>query len=158
MEILFKGFHADENGTETVTINGKTIKGNWEEGYYVKSIRKSGFVDNPTIKEIHQIWYDKKDENGFINEQVYSEVIPETVSQFTQYIDIKNNKVFLNNLLQDSEGNIGQVIFERCCFYVKFIKVTNKLNPNFRFPLFDFLAYRDGTVIGNRFNTGEVKE
>lgn len=32
-EILFRGFHPDENGTTTITLNGKKIKGEWVFGY-----------------------------------------------------------------------------------------------------------------------------
>lgn len=38
-EILFRGFHPDENGTEKVFVNGEWIKGFWVYGDLVHDVR-----------------------------------------------------------------------------------------------------------------------
>lgn len=146
MEALFRGFHANPNGNETITINGKEIKGEWVEGYYVKSIRKSGFENNPTIKEIHQIWYDKKYENGFVVEQVYNEVIPETVSQFTGLTDKNGKKIFKG----DRVIHLGE----------KRTAIVEFINGEFSCEKYGFniKASKCFKVIGNIFSNPELLE
>lgn len=33
-DILFRGFHEDPNGVETIFLGGKEVKGEWVYGYY----------------------------------------------------------------------------------------------------------------------------
>lgn len=33
-EILFRGFHGTENGAKTITVNGKSVRGEWVYGSY----------------------------------------------------------------------------------------------------------------------------
>jgi len=38
-EIIFRGFHQDDNVNEQIYINGVVVKGEWVYGYYCKYIK-----------------------------------------------------------------------------------------------------------------------
>ena len=41
---LFRGFHSTDNGTKTITLDGKKIKGEWVYGSLIELGKKSIFV------------------------------------------------------------------------------------------------------------------
>lgn len=78
-EILFRGFHKEENGKETIYIDGQPIKGKWVEGYFcLKSLGVK--------KKVFAI----QDPYGM------HEVIPETIGQCTGLDDKNGKKIFEN--------------------------------------------------------------
>ena len=76
-EILFKGFHPDENGAEKVFVNGEWISGEWVQGYY-------SALKAPSTGEIKHVI--------FSFDRAADYVIPETVGEYTGLTD-KNDKL-----------------------------------------------------------------
>lgn len=76
-EILFRGFHKDENGNETIYIDGQAIKGKWVYGNLSNEHSKTYIFDTT---------------NGYLDS--VSEVIPETIGQYINRLDTENAKIF----------------------------------------------------------------
>lgn len=90
-EFLFRGFHTDENGTKTITIDGKQIKGEWVEGCYV--------YDNNLNHHIRAF------------DNCYYAVIPETVGQFTG-LTAKNDKmIFEGDIMRMCSATYPCVVY-----------------------------------------------
>ena len=79
-EILFRGFHKDKNGKETIYINGQVIKGKWVYGSLIKL---------ESVLDSTKYYYYIDDEYGDRDE-----VIPETVGQYINRLDKNDNKIF----------------------------------------------------------------
>ena len=75
-EILFRGFHADENGADKVYIGGEWIKGEWVYGFYFEEI--GVFI---------------KERSSSVSTNTYL-VIPETVGQYSGLTDKNGVKIF----------------------------------------------------------------
>jgi hypothetical protein len=101
-EILFKGFHPDENGEETVQINGETIRGEWKYGYYFYEM--GAFIkERPTS----------------VSTSTYL-VLKSTVSEFTGLTDMNGMKIFENDVIKDDyTGHIRIVIYNSSSFLLK---------------------------------------
>lgn len=97
-KILFKGFHPDENGKTTITLNGEKIKGEWVYGSYIEHER--------AIE-----WCSFVSPDGLTVYSDCAEVIPETVGQFVT--TDKNGKYAFEGdkvrLVGDDE--MGEVVY-----------------------------------------------
>ena len=95
-EILFRGFHKEENGKETIYIDGQAYKGKWIEGYYHKEVSTSITLQEYGIDEM---------ENHYIHTVIdhlpYKlEVISETIGQYTGLDDMNGKKIFKNDVVK----------------------------------------------------------
>lgn len=110
-DILFRGFHPCDNGTQAIVLNGNRITGEWVEGLYFKSPLTAGSIDAP----VEDGWnflsgktrYCIADEHGCVEE-----IIPETLGQFTGMLDKNGKKIFEGNILKDERGNTITCLFE----------------------------------------------
>lgn len=92
-EILFRGFHPDENGKTIITIDGNKIKGEWVEGDLIQS-------QDTNIAFIHP-----KTNTFTIKKEVFAcalflSVLPETVCQFTELTTAGGQKIFENDICE----------------------------------------------------------
>lgn len=134
-EILFRGFHKEENGKETIYIDGQIVKGKWVEGYYSKT--DLGMF-------INQYRVDYEDECTYCED---FEVIPETICQYTGLNDRVGDKIFENDILREYSNEIEdwKVSYE----YGKFVGTCDNVCE-------DLWEIHDMEVIGNIFDE-EVK-
>ncbi|MEG1075350.1 MAG: YopX family protein [Ruthenibacterium sp.] len=122
-EILFRGFHEDENGSTTIYVDGRTVKGEWFYGFYNKFRRNK---DEKLEHFIHIL-----DENQCVGLAV--DVIPATIGEYTGYEDKNDNKIFEGSRVMNKDNNLGVVLlgvvpkelasrnFWHFAFYVKFV-------------------------------------
>lgn len=145
-EILFRGFHEDSNGEETIFLDGKEIKGKWVCGYYCPT-HFSRFPCSLCIYPVDTIdshWYGV-------------EVIPETVGQYTGVNDCLGIKVFENDIVRyhnldptDSGKNTnqGEVIYtDELAAYT----IEGDL-------LLEEAMFWDISVVGNTFQYSETAD
>ena len=88
-EILFRGFHKEENGKETIYIDGQGIKGKWVFGCGAYNDKVIAFIINYDVDLI-------KETSAFEHIQV----IPETVGQWSGLDDRNGKKIFENDNLK----------------------------------------------------------
>ena len=140
-ERIYRGFHLFENGKEEILLNGLKVKGDWIIGEgYKKEINYEG-------KERYSIGsYASSAFYPLQKTILWSEVVPETVSEYTNIDDVNGTKIFEHDKL--SFGNeIGIINYDGGCFCVK--DTTNKNNP-----AIDIIInrYDDIKVLGNIFS------
>ena len=77
-EILFRGFHKEENGKETIYIDGQPIKGKWFFGSLIYDINKKWYIH----------------ENNCALCIGFHEVITKTIGQYCGLDDMNGKKIF----------------------------------------------------------------
>lgn len=98
-KILFRGFHPDNNGATTITLNGEKIKGKWVYGLLP-------FRNEIRVFTTHK-WNDEGEEREYATTEDLG-VLPETVGQWVT--NDKNGKdVFGGDIVQDIDGRIYEI-------------------------------------------------
>ena len=174
-EILFRGFCEDPNGTKTITIDGKEIKGDWTTwGFHYDDTRHQTFFHNPCLVPIPSTigqfsgYYDgtswarllPREKDDF--RMKYSRQIGEWVSKETAKENWKGLKIMEGDLLMDkNDPDInGYVIFENGSFRVVFYGRCGAMTESgwnedagdygiIEIMPFDELALSDYQVVGN---------
>lgn len=110
-EILFRGFHKEENGKEKIYIDGQPIKGKWFFGSLIYDINKKWYIH----------------ENNCALCIGFHEVIPETIGQYLNKQDKNDRKIFENDNLKmfqidydsETENGYGESTFEYKEIHIK---------------------------------------
>lgn len=147
IEILFRGFHKDENGESKAFVNGELVKGTWVYGFYVHydDVLDCHLDDCDYIVERH---------NG--KDFIFNEVITETVCQYTGLKDNNGKKIF--------ESDIVDILN---CEYIPWVIDKTKLKVEWCndytgfYPFCSYANYVDSEnveVIGNIFENPELLE
>lgn len=89
-KILFRGFNPCKNWDTTIYVEGKTVKGRWVEGYYVK-------LNNGGKKNIDRIYtgYAETDCGEWYPDSY--EVLPSTICRYTGLTDKNGRKAFVGD-------------------------------------------------------------
>lgn len=127
-EIVFRGFHPDENGSQKIFVDGKCIKGKWYIGSFWHT-RKTTYCFkgdyNPDNDEYY-ILFDQMTDWGLPNNHYKVDVIPSTVGQFTGLTDKNGTKIFEGDLClcnRNIASSVDKQIFAICfdkhkiCYY-----------------------------------------
>lgn len=142
-EILFRGFHPNENGPQEITLNGMKIRGRWIEGDFARPcnivFEESG--DDPVL--------------GQKNVPIFNDydVIPETVGQYINIDDKNKKKIFdgdIVDIYRDEERGVIEWVEDEAAFFVRHSENV----------LADFSCYwgHELEVIGNIFSNHELIE
>ena len=132
-----------------ILFRGKgPIDGGWKYGYYTGEVCKTPF--SPTTKQDNIIQ---------LGSNLWCEVVPDTVGQFTGLTDKNGTKIFEGDIVEYEAGGklrIGRVFFSD--FRASF-SVTAGKNGSFRInnDLFNYIQNGNSvTVIGNIYDTPEL--
>ena len=137
-EILYKGFHKNENGTEKIFVDDRWIKGEWVYGYYIRygwTHQEKDYIVPLYASDLYA-----------------KEVIPETVGQYTGLTDKYGKKIF--------EGDI--VNFKTTAYYFKNCRIKYRScygrycaidNHGYEYPMDETFEYE---VIGNIYDNPEL--
>lgn len=142
-EILYKGFHKDENGTEKIFVDDKWIKGEWVYGYYIRY----GWTNQEKDYIVPL----------YASDLYAKEVIPETVGQYTGLTDKNGKKIFKGDILEFSDRLV--VVFWHVhlgCWDSNFLKFTNKENGKDDMSSLNW-SYKS-KVIGSIYDNPELLE
>lgn len=160
-EILFRGFHPDENGKERIAIDNKTIPGEWVEGFIYEHLPPLQCITTNDNEREKSQWCIAK--TGFADWNMLrpvelKPVIYETVSEFTGLTDKNGKKIFENDIVHSvanwdnanmvimfEKGEFKQILCEK---YKSYLPMCGYYNIN------NF--YKE--VIGNIFNNPELLE
>lgn len=119
-----------------ILFRGKgTIDGEWKYGYYAGEVCKTPF--SPTTKQDNIIQ---------LGSNLWCEVVPDTVGQFTGLTDKNGTKIFEGDIVE-YEGTRYSINY--LPHYARFSAVK----PNTVFCVF---AYQRGEVIGNIYDNPEL--
>ena len=119
MKGLYRGFCRNENGTETIVLNGERIKGEWVQGnLFVTTLQ----YPNKEVKEYHI--YDNyigigEDDLPCYQSGLDEIVIPETVCEAVRGLTDRNGKQVFEGDKVKWRGIEGIIAFELHRFYVK---------------------------------------
>ncbi len=154
-EILFRGFHKNENGKQKVFVNGEWIKGEWVYGYPVIdtgdcSLKAEGKCFCPHDGTSIFFWDDD------FHEYTDCEIVPETVGQYTGLTDKNGTKIF--------EGDICRKFKSGDCVSVAwhgtmagYVWSKRKENNRYIFDFGDLFRVSDKyEVIGNIHDNPEL--
>ena len=132
-----------------ILFRGKgTIDGEWKYGYYAGEVCKTPF--SPTTKQDNIIQ---------LGSNLWCEVVPDTVGQFTGLTDKNGTKIFEGDIVEYEAGDklrIGRVFFSD--FRASF-SVTAGKNGSARInnDLFNYIQNGNSViVIGNIFDNPEL--
>lgn len=131
--------------------------GEWVEGYYTKGFR------DPTQKQLDDIIYMFSGKAGDWT-FTYALVIPETLSLFLGFHDMRKKKIFEGDIVKDKFGRIMEVVFKEkfAKFAFRLIKTTGEeWTNNFYFADINEWFYCDipeVEVIGNIHDNPELLE
>ena len=104
MKGLYRGFCRNENGTETIVLNGEKIKGEWVQGNYV---HRTQFYGEDFPCDDHFILI-----GGEFHADYYNacEVIPETVCEAVRGLTDRNGKqVFEGDIFGNGSYPLAEV-------------------------------------------------
>lgn len=140
-DILFKAKRID---------NGEWVEGDLAQDRDLKTMYIQGF-DYYT------------GEGGWEREPFCYQINPETLSQYTELDGMNGNKIWENDIVQDTGGCIGKVLFENYQWQVEIIKSKYILSLGQTFPLWQWdecerNGFRKLEVIGNVFDNPELLE
>lgn len=109
-QILFRGFHPDENGTKTIQVKlvghnfTREYKGEWVYGLPFSRIGGGFFPDG-----VNAIRIDGGKQNIF-------GVVAETVCQFTELTDTNGNKIYEGDIVKITDETINGIYYARVEF------------------------------------------
>ncbi len=166
-EILFRGFTPDENGRETITVNGKQIKGEWVQGSYWE-LRETTYCfqsdyDRHPDNTKHYIVFDQMTDWGLPNRHLQADVIPETVGQFTGLYDKNGKQIFEWDIIlytiPDGSYAYGIVKFRETNEVGFCVEWFNRHDTGWLRQDIGFWAkYREIKIIGNIHDNPELLE
>lgn len=137
MKALFRGFCRNENGKETIYLNGEEVKGYWVQGYY------------QNLCGFHEIVTENKEKSFSI---ITYQVIHETVSEAVRgFIDLYGKQVFIGDIVKNiHSGTVGEVIYT----YEFAYKIKKQDGYDIWIGANDYYTWE---VIGTKWDKGEQK-